>query len=63
MRGTAGRKHRGGTARNLNEEQENVYHGHDRRNARESTTDDALKVDQGSVTRNLGSRPKHPHCL
>lgn len=42
MKETAGRKHRGGTACNLNEKQ-NVNRGHGR-SVKEDTTGDAVKV-------------------
>lgn len=56
-----GRKHRGGTACNLNEGQEDDYHGHGRRNVKEDTTGDAVKVGWGSISQNLESRLQHPH--
>lgn len=57
MRGTAGRKYRGGTACNLNEEQD-VYHGLYRRDAKESTGGNTAKVGRGSLVQNLASRAK-----
>lgn len=44
--GTAGRKYKGGTAWNLNEEQEDVQHGYYRKKEKESITDNDAKIGQ-----------------
>lgn len=57
MRATAGRKYRGGTAWNLNEEQD-VYHGLYRRDSKGSSGGNTAKLGQGSLVQDLASKAK-----